>query len=84
MGNCIASKRDEQQQYVHTSKVQPFRRDGSFLNKGPLLGSARGFNDLENSVNLHRQHTAKLRSSKVFENNAVVTLDDSKEENKLD
>lgn len=78
----MAPKREEPDK--NTSKVQPFKRDGSFQNRGPLLGSGRGFNELENSVTLHRQHTAKMKSSKIYESNGILQHDDTKEENKLD
>lgn len=80
MGNCMATRHDEADK--NTSKVQPFKRDGSLLNKGPQLGSPRGFNELENSVTLHKQHTAKMKCSKIYESSPLHN--NSNDENKSD
>lgn len=73
MGNCMATKRGDND---HVSKVTPFKRDGSFSHRIPILGSGHGFQELENSVTIHKQHTAKQRASRVIEAGQVVVLND--------
>lgn len=73
MGNCMTgipgrSSRD----HDAISKVTPFQKDELAVLKGTggiggLEGSHRPLGELENSVTLHRQHTAKRHMSKILE-----------------